>query len=212
FVDGVWAQPATTASVDVVDSTTEQLLYQVAEAQEVDLSRAISAARAAFDRGPWPQMSHHERAGFLEAFARAIEARGDQLSKIWSRQMGILNTLAHASVPGTAKTFSYYAGLADDFPFVERHAPSRGAAAGLLVREPVGVVGAIIPWNAPMALISYKIAPALLAGCTVILKASPEAPGEAYVMAEIADEIGLPPGVLNVVIAQRDVSELLVRD
>jgi acyl-CoA reductase-like NAD-dependent aldehyde dehydrogenase len=212
FVDGAWTQPATTARVDVFDSTTEQLLYQVADAQEVDMSRAVSAARAAFDRGPWPQLSHHERAAFLEAFARAIATRGHQLSKIWSRQMGILNTLAHASVPGTAKTFSYYAGLADDFPFVERHTPSRGASAGLLVREPVGVVGAIIPWNAPMALISYKIAPALLAGCTVVLKASPEAPGEAYVMAEIADEIGLPPGVLNVVTAQREVSELLVRD
>jgi aldehyde dehydrogenase (NAD+) len=80
------------------------------------------------------------------------------------------------------------------------------------VREPVGVVGAIIPWNAPLSLITYKIAPALIAGCTVILKASPEAPGEAYVMAEIAEAVGLPPGVLNVVTADREVSELLVRD
>jgi aldehyde dehydrogenase (NAD+) len=212
FIDGAWTRPATTARVDVLDSTTEQLLFQVADAQEADMSRAISAARAAFDRGPWPQLSHRDRAAFLEAISRAIAARADQLSTIWSRQMGILNTLAYASVPGTAKTFSYYAGLAEDFPFVERHATSSGASAGLLVREPVGVVGAIIPWNAPMALISYKIAPALLAGCTVVLKASPEAPGEAYVMAEIADEIGLPPGVLNVVSAERGVSELLVRD
>jgi aldehyde dehydrogenase (NAD+) len=80
------------------------------------------------------------------------------------------------------------------------------------VREPVGVVGAIIPWNAPLGLISYKIAPALLAGCTVILKSSPEAPGEGYVVAEVAEAIGLPPGVLNVVTADREVSELLVRD
>jgi len=105
FVDGAWAQPATAARVDVYDSTTEQLLYQVADAQEVDMSRAISAARAAFDRGPWPQLSHHERAAFLEAFARAIAARGDQLSKIWSRQMGILNTLAHASYPAPQRPF-----------------------------------------------------------------------------------------------------------
>ena len=87
-----------------------------------------------------------------------------------------------------------------------------GGKFGLLVREPVGVVGAIIPWNAPLSLITYKIAPALLAGCTVILKASPEAPGEAYVMAEVAEAVGLPPGVLNVVTADREVSELLVRD
>jgi aldehyde dehydrogenase (NAD+) len=83
---------------------------------------------------------------------------------------------------------------------------------GLLVREPVGVVGAIIPWNAPIGLITYKLAPALLAGCTVVLKCSPEAPGEAYVVAEIAEAIGLPAGVLNVVTADREVSELLVRD
>ena len=83
---------------------------------------------------------------------------------------------------------------------------------GLLVREPVGVVGAIIPWNAPIGLITYKVAPALLAGCTVVLKCSPEAPGDGYVVAEIAEAIGLPPGVLNVVTADREVSELLVRD
>jgi aldehyde dehydrogenase (NAD+) len=83
---------------------------------------------------------------------------------------------------------------------------------GLLVREPVGVVGAIIPWNGPIGLIAYKVAPALLAGCTIVLKCSPEAPGDAYVVAEIAESIGLPPGVLNVVTADREVSELLVRD
>jgi acyl-CoA reductase-like NAD-dependent aldehyde dehydrogenase len=91
------------------------------------------------------------------------------------------------------------------------HADRRGAF-GLIVREPVGVVGAIIPWNAPMGLISNKIAPALLAGCTVVLKSSPEAPGEGYVIAELAEAVGLPPGVLNVVTADREVSELLVRD
>src|ERR1700751_3637848 len=83
---------------------------------------------------------------------------------------------------------------------------------GLLVREPVGVVGAIIPWNAPIGLISNKVAPALLAGCTVVLKNSPEAPGEGYLIAEAAEAVGLPTGVLNVVTADREVSELLVRD
>jgi acyl-CoA reductase-like NAD-dependent aldehyde dehydrogenase len=105
-----------------------------------------------------------------------------------------------------------YAALADTFPFEEECQPTLGGEFGLLVREPVGVVGAIIPWNAPMALISHKIGPALLAGCTVVLKSSPEAPGEAYVAAEVAEEIGLPPGVLNVLTADREVSELLVRD
>ncbi len=124
----------------------------------------------------------------------------------------MLHFIATASVAGAAGTFDYYAGLADTFPFEEEAKPSMGGQFGLLVREPVGVVGAIIPWNAPLSLITYKIAPALLAGCTVILKASPEAPGEAYVMAEVAEAVGLPPGVLNVVTADREVSELLVRD
>src|SRR3954469_17790114 len=105
-----------------------------------------------------------------------------------------------------------YAALADTFPFEEECRPTGGGEFGLLVREPVGVVGAIIPWNAPVALICHKIGPALLAGCTVVLKSSPEAPGAGYVFAEVAEQIGLPPGVLNVVTADREVSELLVRN
>jgi len=103
------------------------------------------------------------------------------------------------------------ADLAGTFPFEEPAKPTAGEF-GLIVREPVGVVGAIIPWNAPMGLISNKVAPALPAGCTVILKSSPEAPGEGYLIAEAAGAAGLPPGVLNVVTADREVSELLVRD
>ncbi len=111
-----------------------------------------------------------------------------------------------------SKALESYAALADTFPFEEECPPTNGGAFGLLVREPVGVVGAIIPWNAPVALIGHKIGPALLAGCTVVLKSSPEAPGEGNVFAEVAQKIGLPPGVLNVVTADREVSELLVRD
>lgn len=110
------------------------------------------------------------------------------------------------------RVYEYYADLADTYAFEERAEPTWGGAFGLLVREPVGVVGAIIPWSAPMSLIAYKLAPALLAGCTVVLKASPEAPGAAYLMAEIIESAGLPAGVVNVVTADREVSELLVRD
>jgi acyl-CoA reductase-like NAD-dependent aldehyde dehydrogenase len=176
------------------------------------MAGAVSAAREAFDHGPWPWMSHGERAGYLRAIGAAIEARVPELSSIWSSQMGILNSVARTTTARAASTYHYYAGLASDFPFAERHQPSSDAPVGLLVREPAGVVGAIIPWNGPIGLIAYKTAPALLAGCTIVLKTSPEAPGEAYVMAEIAEEVGLPPGVLNVVTADRTVSELLVRD
>jgi aldehyde dehydrogenase (NAD+) len=123
----------------------------------------------------------------------------------------VLHSLAQLSGDGAAATFDQFADLAATYPFRQRVTPATGGF-GLLVREPVGVLGAIIPWNGPMSQIQYKVAPALLAGCTVVLKPSPEAPGEALILAEIADEIGLPPGVLNVVTADRDVSELLVTD
>ena len=134
-----------------------------------------------------------------------------EIGPIWSGQTGVLHSMAKASGPGHGQTFRYYAGLAESSR--SRSATSDGRRKRrAVVRKPVGVVGAIIPWNGPMGLIGSKVAPALLAGCTVILKASPEAPGEAYVFAEVAEAIGLPAGVINVVTADRAVSELLVRD
>ena len=138
--------------------------------------------------------------------------RGDVLGQLWPRESGTLFKVSQYAGRIGSKALESYAALADTFPFEEECAPTNGGAFGLLVREPVGVVGAIIPWNAPVALICHKIGPALLAGCTVVLKSSPEAPGEGNVFAEVAQQIGLPPGVLNVVTADREVSELLVRD
>ena len=203
--------PPSGATFDVIDSSTEQVYFTVAEAQPADMDRAVGAARRAFDEGPWPIMSHAERAEFLKGIAAGLRERAEAIGQIWPRQSGALYKVAVRSAAGIAASFDYYAGLAHTFPFEERAQPQMGEF-GLLVREPVGVVGAIIPWNAPIGLITYKLAPALLAGCTVVLKCSPEAPGEAYVVAEIAESIGLPAGVLNVVTADREVSELLVRD
>jgi len=212
YIGGEWTRASSSAQFDVINASTEDIMFRVAEAREEDMDRAIAAARRAFDSGPWPRMRHVERAGYLRQIGTALVGRSAALSHIWSGQMGILHAHAQASGPAFGDTFHYYAGLADEFPFEERHTPSAGGNVGLLVREPVGVVGAIIPWNGPVGLISNKVAPALLAGCTVILKASPEAPGEAYIFAEIAEAVGLPPGVVNVVTADRPVSELLVRD
>ena len=208
FIGGEWVKPSTDAVIDVIDSATEQHFFSVAEAQEADVTRAVGAARQAFDQGPWPRMTHGQRAEYLRAISTELQNRAEDIGQIWPRESGVLHFIATASVAGAAGTFEYYAGLADTFPFEEEARPSMGGEFGLLVREPVGVVGAIIPWNAPLSLITYKIAPALLAGCTVVLKASPEAPGEAYVVAEVAEAVGLPPGVLNVVTADREVSEL----
>jgi aldehyde dehydrogenase (NAD+) len=212
FIGGQWVEPSTASKINVDDSGTGELFFSIAEAREADMARAVSAAREAYDHGPWPTMTHAQRAEFLRAIATGLQERADDLGQIWPRQSGVVHSIAKWAAMGGAGTFDYYAGLAETFAFEEPAHPTMGGQFGLLVREPVGVVGAIIPWNAPLSLISYKVAPALLAGCTVILKSSPEAPGEGYVLAEIADKVGLPAGVLNVVTADREVSELLVRD
>ena len=212
FIGGEWVAPSSEATITVTDSASEQEFFSVAEAQAADVGRAVEAARQAFDAGPWPRLTHAERAEYLRAIATALRKRGGEVGDIWPRESGVLHRIAKGAAEGAARKFEYYASLADTFPFEEEARPTAGGEFGLLVREPVGVVGAIIPWNVPMTLISNKLAPALLAGCTEVLKSSPEAPGEGYVLAEIAEEVGLPPGVLNVVTADREVSELLVRD
>jgi aldehyde dehydrogenase (NAD+) len=212
FIGGKWVEPSSSDVIEVIDSATEEPYFKVPEAREADMARAVDAAREAFDRGPWPRMSHKERADYLRAIGEGLRGKSEEAAQLWPRESGALFSVAQYMGGGMAGVFDYYAGLADTYPFEERRQPTMGGDFGLLVREPVGVVGAIIPWNGPLSLISYKIAPALLAGCTVVLKSSPEAPGDAYLFGEIAEDIGLPPGVLNIVTADREVSELLVRN
>ncbi|MEA3179496.1 MAG: hypothetical protein QOI59_3019, partial [Gammaproteobacteria bacterium] len=153
-----------------------------------------------------------ERAAYLSAMGKKLTERAQDVAQIWPNEMGILHSIAKAFVGTIGGVYEYYAGLAETFPFEERFDhPTWGGEVALLVREPVGVVGAIVPWNAAVNIMAYKIAPAMLAGCTVVLKSSPESPGAGYIMAEIAESIGLPPGVLNVVTADRGSSERLVK-
>src|SRR5487761_1724137 len=211
YIGGAWVTPSSGDLIDVVQPATEDVWVRVAAARQQDVARAVAAAREAFDRGPWPRMTPAQRAEDLRAVAAGLRERADDLSYIWSSEMGILHTDAvtrGARIPGI---YEFYAGLADTFEFVERHEPA-GGGYGWLVREPVGVVGAIIPWNAAIVAMSWKVAPALLAGCTVVLKSAPEAPVAAYLLAEVAEQAGLPPGVLNIITAEREVSEELVRD
>jgi aldehyde dehydrogenase (NAD+) len=211
YIGGQWVAPSSDAKISVIDSDTEQLYFTVPEAQAADISRAVGAAREAFDNGPWPWLTHEQRAEYLRAIGAELKKRSEDIGQIWPRESGVLAAVARGGGIGAERTFNGFADLASTFPFEEPAKPSVGQF-GLLVREPVGVVGAIIPWNAPIGLISNKVAPALLAGCTVILKNSPEAPGEGYLLAEAAEAVGLPAGVINVVTADREVSELLVRD
>ncbi|WP_343046902.1 aldehyde dehydrogenase [Sphingomonas chungangi] len=211
FIAGQWCSPVSDSRIRVVAPATEEVTMEVAEAVEADVDRAVEAARRAFDEGPWPSLSPLRRAEYLRAIGQAIRERADEIAQIWPNEMGILAPLARSSALTAAEAFEDYAALGNSFSFEERHRPRRGGAEGLLVREPVGVVGAIIPWNAPLTLLTHKVAPALLAGCTVVLKASPEAPGIPYLIAEIVEAVGLPPGVVNMLTADRGASEHLVR-
>ena len=211
YIDGEWVSPSSGSAFDVRDCATEEVVVSVAEANTRDVERAVSAARAAFDAGPWPRLKPAERGAYLAAIAERFTARGEEFARLWSIESGVVFPLAQSRLPMFLNgAFESYAAMAETFPFEEPHTPQAGGS-GLLVREPVGVVAAIVPWNGPAGLMAYKVAPALLAGCSVILKASPEAPTAAYLMAEICEEVGLPPGVLNVLTADREVSEQLVR-
>jgi aldehyde dehydrogenase (NAD+) len=210
FIGGEWVGPSSDSMFQVINPTTEEPFFRVAEAQEQDINRAVTAARSAFDSGPWPKMSHRERASYLRAIYTLVQTKADHIARTWSNEVGIVYSLSQAFTRGGTGAYMVYAELGESFEFEERHKPTMGNV-GLLAREPVGVVGAIIPWNGPIINVANKVAPALIAGCTVVVKASPEAPGAAYIMAEIAKEVGLPPGVFNVVTADRAVSELLVR-
>lgn len=211
YIDGQWVMPSSSATFKVVTPSTEQLFARVAEAFEPDIARAVDAARTAFDRGSWSGLTPVERAGYLKAIGAVLLAKSSAIAHDWSNEMGIVLGAAQGVSAWSASVYDYYASLADSFEF-EKMVPLQSGNFGLLVREPVGVVAAIIPWNAPPLLVAYKVAPALLAGCTVILKASPEAPSAAYAVAAAAHEIGLPAGVLNVLTADREASETLVRN
>ena len=212
FIAGAWVAPSSDGKIDVVSPVTEEVVFRVAEAREPDMDRAVDAARRAFDSGPWPRLSPTGRAAYLRRFGAGLMARSEELGHAWTCQIGVLHMMSkHAGAAAKSK-FELYAGYAATFEFEEVHTPSDGWGRVLLVREPVGVVVGIVAWNAPLSLACNKIAPALLAGCPIILKASPETPLEAYIMAEVAESIGLPAGVFNVVTAHRAASEHLVRN
>jgi aldehyde dehydrogenase (NAD+) len=214
FIDGQWVKPSTAAKIQIIAPATEEAAFTVAEAVEADVDAAVTAARKAFDEGPWPRMTHAERAGYLTAIAKKLRERVEDMAKAAPMENGILHLYARASAGAVGPVFETFAEMAKSFAFVERHipGPTGGGGIGLKVYEPVGVVAAIVPWNGPAMIGAYKTAPALLAGCTVILKLSPEAPSAGYILAEVAAEVGLPAGVLNVITANRQASETLVLD
>jgi aldehyde dehydrogenase (NAD+) len=211
FIGGAWVAPSSNGVINVVSPVTEEVVFKVAEAREADMDRAVAAAREAFDNGPWPKLTHVERAEYMRRLGAVLKSRNEELGHAWTNEMGALHAITRNSGSSAAGAFNRFAELATTFEWEERHGGGEDGQA-IIVREPVGVVAAIVPWNNPLGLAVGKLAPAMLSGCTIVLKASPETPLDAYIVAEAAEAIGLPPGVLNVVVGNREASEHLIRN
>jgi acyl-CoA reductase-like NAD-dependent aldehyde dehydrogenase len=193
YIDGGWQQPSDTEDVTVRSASTEEVIGRVPRGTADDVDRAVRAARAAFDGG-WGLTTPAERAGWLHKLADALEARVPDIATTISQEVGMpitMSTIVQAKSPvHVTRTF---ATLAESASFEEQVGNS------LVVREPYGVAGMITPWNFPLHQIMAKVAPAIAAGCTMVLKPSELAPLNSYLLAEAALEIGLPRGVLNIV-------------
>lgn len=210
FIGGRWVEPISQQTLKVVSPSTEELLITYPEAGQADIDRAVASAREAFDKGPWPRMAPSERAGYLRRVAALLTERLDEIANAWTMQVGAPISLTKKLVGQNPTLFNYYADLIEKYPFVDERKRDDGGRVRV-AKEAVGVCAAITPWNAPLVLLSYKIAAGLAAGCTMVAKPSPETPLEAYILAECIERAGLPEGVFNIVPAGREGGDYLIR-
>ncbi|WP_277242538.1 aldehyde dehydrogenase [Mycolicibacterium obuense] len=198
FIGGKWVEPATSDVIEVHSPATGELVGKVPLASAADVDAACAAARRAFDEGPWPQMSPAERQDVLARAVKILEERADELKFLLAAETGQPPTIVDMMQYGAAMSaFQYFAGAADKFTWQEIRDGIYGQT--LVVREPIGVVGAVTAWNVPFFLAANKLGPALLAGCTIVLKPAAETPLSVFAMAEAFAEAGLPEGVLSIV-------------
>jgi aldehyde dehydrogenase (NAD+) len=210
FIGGDWVAPEGTDTIGIISPVSEEVIARVPDGTEADIDKAVAAARIAFDRGPWPRMAPAERGEILRQAAAQITAEMGDMAEIITREMGAPITFSNlGQVFAPTMIFNYYADLAGTFAFDEVRDGLLNPKV-LVTKEPVGVVGAIAPWNVPLFIAAAKLAPSLAAGCTVVYKPAPETPLDAFRLAEIFEACGLPKGVLSVVPAGREVSEHLV--
>ncbi|MFB7646951.1 aldehyde dehydrogenase [Streptomyces sp. NPDC056084] len=209
FIGGELTDPLGSDVIEVISPHTEQVIGRVPHASRADVDRAVAASRRAFDTGPWARTTPEERIEVVSRIKDAILVRHEEIARSISSQNGSpysWSVLAQAL--GAMMVWDSAITVARQFPYEERRS---GALGPLLVRrEPVGVVAAVVPWNVPQFVAAAKLGPALLTGCSVILKPSPESPLDSYILGEIAAEAGLPEGVLSILPADREVSEYLV--
>jgi betaine-aldehyde dehydrogenase len=210
LIGGRWTPSLDGRTIDVISPATEEPVAQVTLGGVKDVEAAIAAAREAFDSGPWPRMSPLERAAVLARASELVMERHDELAELITQEVGTpIKQALRSRVKNVRDMYDVHVALARTYPWVEIRDGMRSQVE--IRQEPVGVVGAIVPWNVPLSLTAAKLAPALLTGCTVVLKPAEETPLNALVLADILYEAGLPEGVLSVIPADRTVSEALVR-
>jgi betaine-aldehyde dehydrogenase len=210
FVNGQWVPSTGDATIEIVSPHDETVIATVPNGNPDDIDAAVAAARLAFDTGPWPQMALPERLRYLTRLADLYEARLDEFAEIITAEMGAPITLSRTrQATGGLYCLRSTIALAAEYNWEESRSTAESGPA--IVRKlPVGVVGAIAPFNFPQMLVMAKLAPALVAGCTVIAKPAPECPLDALLLAELVEQVGLPAGVVNVVPADKAASKHLV--
>jgi acyl-CoA reductase-like NAD-dependent aldehyde dehydrogenase len=192
YVGGQWVDPAGAGVIDVVNPATEEVTARIPEGTPEDVDRAVQAARAAFEG--WAAVPLQTRADLCSLVSLKLQERQQEIAALISQELGSPITLSMMVQTGLPiMTFSAMAHVVEELPWEQQIGNS------LVVREPIGVVGAITPWNYPLHQVAAKVAPAMVAGCTVVVKPSEVTPLSAFVLAEIMDEVGVPPGVFNVV-------------
>ncbi len=209
FIGGDWAAPAGTGTIDVISPHTEEVIGRVPEGTEADIDAAVAAARRAFDEGPWPRMTPAERAEIVGRLASIYAERQQEMADLVTAEMGspiMFSVFGQAAIP--QMVLQYYVDLAGTYTWEEERQGMLGPVT--VTQEPAGVVAAIVPWNVPQFTLMLKLAPALIAGCTVVAKPSPETPLDSYLLAEWIKEAGIPDGVVNIVPAGREVGAHLV--
>ncbi|MBO9601949.1 MAG: aldehyde dehydrogenase [Novosphingobium sp.] len=211
FIGGQWVAAKSGKTIEIVNPNSEEVVAQVAEAGKEDMDLAVAAAREAFDKGPWPTTSPAARGAALNKMIDLLEARIPELAAAWTAQIGGLASFAPMMHGGSIVALRGIAALGESFEWVSQK-KGQGVDTVILAREPVGVVAGIAPWNAPFGIMANKVFYSLVAGCTIVMKPSPETPLEAYIIAEAAEAAGIPAGVVNLVPGEREASDHLVHN
>ncbi|BBC71940.1 aldehyde dehydrogenase [Altererythrobacter sp. B11] len=209
FIGGEWVAPAAGGTIEIVNPASEEVVARTAAAGPADMDHAVAAARQAFDHGPWPTTPPAERGAALNRMIDILEARVPELAAAWTAQVGGLASFAPMMHGGAVAQLRGIAAMGESFAWVSQK-KGQVVDTAVIVREPVGVVVGIAPWNAPFGIMANKVFYALIAGCPIIMKPSPETPLEAYIIAEAAEAAGLPAGTVNLVPAEREAADHLI--